>query len=112
MHNPNADRIRKDRREFFSGMEPLSESMLPQWPQEWFPQERIAVLLDRLRPFGVVDFLALRFGPRLAVPADLFHVVVELEGEAIGVDGEGAVVDAGEQFGRKVFDLDAIFFEE
>src|SRR6267154_1060888 len=68
---------------------------LPQGPQKRLSQERVAVPLHRLRPFPVVDFRALRFGPRFAVPADLFHVVVQLEGEAVGINGEGAVVDAG-----------------
>src|SRR6267378_1452706 len=74
----------------------LSCNSLPQRPQKWLPQKRIALRLHRLRPFGVVDVRALRFVPRFAVPADLFHVVVELEGEAVGVDGEGAVVDSRE----------------
>src|SRR3989440_758070 len=85
---------------------------LAQRSQKRLTQKRIAVPLHRFRPFRVVDFRALRFGPRFAVPADLFHVVVQLEGEAVGVDGKGAVVDAGEQLGRQVFDGDAVFFEE
>src|SRR5439155_18333350 len=86
----------------------LSCNSLPQRPQKRLSQKRIALRLHRLRPFGVVDVRALRFVPRFAVPADLFHIVVELESEAVGVDGEGAVVDSREQLGRQVLDGDAV----
>ena len=51
-------------------------------------------------------------GPRSSVPADLLHVVIQLEGEAVAIDGEGAVVDAGIELRRQIFDLHALAFEE
>src|SRR5437879_9394746 len=51
-------------------------------------------------------------GTRFAVPADLLHVVVELESVAVGIDRKGAVVDAGEELARQVPDLYPRAFEE
>src|SRR5947208_14696875 len=51
-------------------------------------------------------------GTRFAVPADLLHVVVELESVAVGIDRNGAVVDAGEELARQVPDLYPRAFEE
>src|SRR5689334_2994136 len=83
-----------------------------QRPHVDLAEEGVAAALHRLGPACVVDLRPLRRGPRLAVPADLLHVVVELEGEAVRVDGESAVVDAGEELGRQVFDRHAVLLEE
>ena len=50
--------------------------------------------------------------PRAAVPADLLHVVVELDQVTIGIDGERGVVHAGGQLGRQVTDSDAALFKK
>src|SRR6266540_518043 len=73
-----------------------SQFSLPQRSQKRLSQKRIAPPLHRLRPLLDVDFRAQRRGPRFAAPTDLFHVVVQLEGKAVRVDGERGVVDAGE----------------
>src|SRR5258708_38451810 len=61
----------------------------------------------RLRPVLIVDLWPLRGGPRPAVPSHLLHVVVELERVAIGVEGKGAIIDAGAQLLPETLDRNA-----
>src|SRR5256885_16469503 len=60
----------------------------------------------------MIDFRTKSRRARPAVPAHLLHVVVELHGVPVGVDGEGAVVDAGEQLRRQMLDRDTLALEE
>src|SRR5207253_7501835 len=53
-----------------------------------------------LGPALAIDFAALGGGAHPAIPADLLHVIIELDAVAVGIESEGGVVDAGIKFGR------------
>ena len=60
-----------------------------------------------------VDVAALVGRADAAVPADLLHVVIELDAVAVGVEREGRVVDAGIKLGRDRVDKgDAVRLQE
>src|SRR5205085_117889 len=80
--------------------------------QKGLAKEAIALARYGFRPLVVVDLRPLAGRARPAVPADLLHVVVELQGEAVRVDGKGAVVSAGEELGRQQLHLDIIGFQK
>ena len=89
----------------------IRSNLLPQRTQERLAGEGIGQRVERVGPF-VARPAALGRLARLPVPADLLHVVVELDGVAVGVDGERRIVDPGRQLGRQADDLDAVFLEE
>src|SRR5579864_4113507 len=64
--------------------------------------------------FGPVahDGTALGGGARAAIPADLLHVVIELDAVAVRVERECRIVDAGIELGRDVDKGAARGFEE
>src|SRR5437867_8393976 len=72
---------------------PRRRPRLPEWALEHLVDVRVGDGLDRLGP-GAVHDAPLRGGPRLAVPADLLHVVVELDAVAVRIERERRVVDA------------------
>src|SRR5581483_144279 len=68
-------------------------------------QERLALVgvahrLEGFRPDARRDLAALRRRARATVPADLLHLVVELQAVAVGVEDVGGVVEAGVELGR------------
>ena len=71
----------------------------------------IAERLQRLRPLPC-HAAALGGGPHAAVPADLLHVVIELDAVAVRVEREGRVVDAGIKLGRQVDQRAALRLQE
>src|SRR5207249_6574920 len=62
--------------------------------EERLPAERIRQWLQRIRPLARVDLAPLRLRAHAAVPADLLHIVVELDAVAFRVEAVGRVVDA------------------
>src|SRR5271166_294676 len=68
--------------------------------------------LQCLRPL-TVDAAPLGGWANSAIPADLLHVIVELDAVTVGVEGEGRIVDAGVELGRdRVDERDAMRFQE
>src|SRR3984893_12710107 len=59
--------------------------------------------LQRLGPVAL-DLAAFRLRPDPAVPADLLHVIVELDAVAVRVERERRIIDAGVELGRDRID--------
>ena len=66
-------------------------------PEKWFAGISVRQRLQDLRPIVGVDFSAQLLGSRPAVPAYLFHVIVEFDAVSVRVEGVGCIVNAGMQ---------------
>src|ERR1700730_6948642 len=70
---------------------------------------------ERRQRLGQValDLAARRLRPDPAVPADLLHVVIELDAVAVRIERKRRVVDAGVELGRdRIDEGDAVRFKE
>src|SRR6185437_887004 len=94
-----------------SSLTNISATSIP-WAEQGFAEKGVAAGGDRLGPAVVVDLRPVGRRAGVAVPADLLHRVVELHEVAVGVAGEGGIVDAGEQLRRQAADADAGVAEE
>src|SRR6266478_4616952 len=85
---------------------------LAEWALEDLVDIGVGERLQRCGPFAR-DLASRRLRPNPPIPADLLHVVIELDAVTVRIEREGRIVDARVELGRDRVDKgDAARFEE